>query len=263
RGGAGDCFVTKLSYFGFFNPTGRETLTGIVTVQWTPVSDSTGLPVTYSLYYSSDNGTSWVIVASNLTNPNCQWDTTRVPNGSNYLLKVVATDSTGNTMLEVTNSTFKIQNPPTIIYPNGGEVLNGSVTVQWSAMSNSSGIFYSLFYSSDAGTTWYALATDLGVSIYAWDTTSVPDGSSYLLKVMAINATGHIREDTSDNTFSIQNTPSSSTTPSSTHTSESGIPTTASPGWTIRIFLTLILTVVIYRKYKQRCMKGNKLHKNT
>ncbi|MFX0092890.1 MAG: SBBP repeat-containing protein, partial [Candidatus Hodarchaeota archaeon] len=137
-------------------------------------------------------------------------------------------------------------------YPTGGETLTGTVAVQWTAVQDASGILYSLFYSSDAGTSWYALAVDYSETMYAWDTTTVPDGSGYLLKVIAINATGHTTEYISDNTFSIQNTPSSSVTPSSAHTSESGIPTTASPGWTVGIFLTLILTIFFYRKYKRR-----------
>ncbi|MFX0091418.1 MAG: SBBP repeat-containing protein [Candidatus Hodarchaeota archaeon] len=204
-GGGGDLFVTKFSDFGFLYPSGGETLSGIVLVQWRSIVDPSSQSFIYNLYYSMDNGTNWVIMASDLTNTSYRWDTTTVTDANTYLLQVVAEDSTGNTLEDTTASPFTIQNRPSIIYPNGGEILNDTITVQWTAVPDPSGIFYSVFYSPDAGTTWYELAVDLSATHYTWDTTTVPNGSKYLMKIIATFSTGFTTENTSNAPFTIDN----------------------------------------------------------
>ncbi|MEK6947462.1 MAG: NosD domain-containing protein, partial [Nanoarchaeota archaeon] len=56
--GTGDCGpLTQLT------PVGRENITGSTTINWTRQSSS--MPLTYTIYYSADNGTSWSILANN------------------------------------------------------------------------------------------------------------------------------------------------------------------------------------------------------
>ncbi|MFX1254395.1 MAG: fibronectin type III domain-containing protein, partial [Promethearchaeota archaeon] len=118
---------------------------------------------------------------------------------------------------------------PTVISPNGGETLQNTFTIQWSAAIDSLGhtVTYTLYY-SETGSNWLWLA-DSTTNSYNWDTTSVSDGTLYKIKVVA-TCTGHLTtEDTSDNTFTINNAASTS----------SWTPTIPSPGFDL--YLTLFI----------------------
>jgi parallel beta-helix repeat protein len=70
---------------------------------------------------------------------------------------------------------------PVITYPTSDTLpLKNSVTIQWTASSDSWGhqITHLVYYSADGGTTWTVLDTVLIKTNYEWDTTTVPDGSS-------------------------------------------------------------------------------------
>ncbi|MHA2295585.1 MAG: right-handed parallel beta-helix repeat-containing protein [Candidatus Hodarchaeales archaeon] len=92
------------------SPNGGETLDGTVGIQWTPAIDSFSHGITFSVYYSTDGGTSWKLLASDLTTTSYQWDTTTEISSFNYLVKVVATCADGLTMEDVSDAVFTIQN---------------------------------------------------------------------------------------------------------------------------------------------------------
>ncbi|MFX0092432.1 MAG: fibronectin type III domain-containing protein [Candidatus Hodarchaeota archaeon] len=108
---------------------------------------------------------------------------------------------------------------PNLLYPNGGEILKGTVVVQWTAVNSSSedSVTYAVSYSSDSGLTWNILTLYHIQTYYLWDTTTVPDGSNYRVKVVAISSEGWNSTDISG-TFTIQNNSSTSTTTTSVHT---------------------------------------------
>jgi hypothetical protein len=108
----------------------------------------------------------------------------------------------------------KMDNPPMVrvIYPDGGEVLKGSVDVSVWALDfenniNPTGLI--LYYSSDSGETWEVLGsvTDHTNNVYkvSWDTTAVPDGNQYLINATATDITMRTGFDTSNATFTIKN----------------------------------------------------------
>ncbi|MFX1256008.1 MAG: right-handed parallel beta-helix repeat-containing protein [Promethearchaeota archaeon] len=194
------------------NPNGGETLTGMTTINWTVSDDAMGHTVTYSVFYSSDSGGVWTLLATSLNTTGYDWDTTTVPNGNSYLIKVETTCSEGLTIADLSDSTFSIYNfhmlsLPTILSPNGGEVLTGMITIEWTTSDDEMGhtVTYSVFYSSDSGETWTILATDLVTSSYDWDTTTVPNGNSHLIKVEATCSFRITVKDLSDSAFSIKN----------------------------------------------------------
>ncbi len=205
------------------HPNGGEVLSGVVNVGWQSSVDSWGHAVSYDLYYSSDAGTTWTMFASGLTSTWYLWNTSQVPDGSSYLVRVVATDGQGLSMADVSDGTFSIRNTahslssPVVMYPNGGEVLSGVVNVSWQSSVDSWGhaVRYDLYYSSDGGEIWMLLVSGLTSTWYSWNTSQAYDGSLYLVRVVATDGQGLYEEDVSDDTFSIQNSAQSTTSPTS------------------------------------------------
>lgn len=97
--------------------------------------------------------------------------------------------------------------PPevTVIYPNGGEVVNGTVIIQWMATDNvDPDLSIDIEYSNDAGATWHIISPNVeNTGSYAWNTSSLPEGTDYLIRVTATDTAGNQANDTSDGTFSI------------------------------------------------------------
>ncbi|MFQ6123224.1 MAG: NosD domain-containing protein [Candidatus Heimdallarchaeota archaeon] len=100
---------------------------------------------------------------------------------------------------------------PTLIFPNGGETVQGIVTLHWTPVFDTWGhsITYMVSYSADDGQTWKPLVVGLTLTNYEWDTTTVADGSAYHIKVVVTCSDGLPAEDRSDAAFTIQNQPSS------------------------------------------------------
>ena len=96
---------------------------------------------------------------------------------------------------------------PTIAYPNGGETLQGTVTLQWAATIDEweHSVTYAVSYSADDGYTWIPLVSGLSTSEYEWDTTTVADGSAYRVQVVTTCSEGLKTADVSDAPFTIQN----------------------------------------------------------
>ncbi len=117
---------------------------------------------------------------------------------------------------------------PSLLYPDGGEVLSGIVNVTWLEASDSfsHALTYSVFYSPDNGTTWIQLVTGLTDTFYLWNTSTVVDGSLYLVKVIADDEFGFISETISRNVFSINNGQSPPTTTTTTTTTTTMTTTT-------------------------------------
>lgn len=96
-------------------PNGGETLSGTIEIEWSSSSYSFSNPVSYSVYYSNNNGSSWSPLSSDLTTLSCLWDTTTVPDGSNYLIKVEEKFPGGIKTTAISDGTFNIQNMPSLI----------------------------------------------------------------------------------------------------------------------------------------------------
>jgi parallel beta-helix repeat protein len=144
-----------------------------------------------------------------------------------------------------------------ITHPESGYLLKGTVSIQWTAVSDTWGhqVSYSVYYSSDAGTNWILLETDLLATSYAWDTTTVSDGSNYLIKVVVTCSEGFSTEVISE-LFTIQNietTSSTSSAPASTTSETIATLAEGSPGWRILpLFLSLIIIVAFNKRKKKR-----------
>ena len=92
-----------------------------------------------------------------------------------------------------------------VIYPNGGEMVNTTVTIEWSASDDiDSSLSIDIHYSNDSGILWYMLSpNEENDGNYDWDVSLLPEGVEYLIRVTATDNAGNNNSDTSDNTFSI------------------------------------------------------------
>jgi parallel beta-helix repeat protein len=99
------------------------------------------------------------------------------------------------------------ENPPEVevIYPNGGEIVNLSITILWNASDNEDpSLLIDLSYSNNGGLTWFIIALNEGNDgEYIWDISEMPDGSGYMIMVLARDNVGNENNDTSDAAFSI------------------------------------------------------------
>jgi parallel beta-helix repeat protein len=198
-------------------PNGGEELKGLVTLNATAY-DTDGTVTNVEFRYSKDSGVNWNSLGD--ATPSGQyylfdWYTPEVENGF-YLLKAIATDDCGATANDTSDSEFEIKNPVPnveVLYPDGGEILSGTVTVNAST-STFDGFIKNVefLYSADGGGNWTSLAnitstTNPPYYTYNWNTTTVADGERYLIKAIATNNIGKTASDTSNATFTIDNIP--------------------------------------------------------
>ncbi|MFX0208378.1 MAG: hypothetical protein ACFFDT_20515, partial [Candidatus Hodarchaeota archaeon] len=67
--------------------------------------------VTYTVSYSSDNGSSWIILTSQLTTTSYLWDTISITKDTQYLIRINASCSEGSWRI-TTSDVFTISPPP-------------------------------------------------------------------------------------------------------------------------------------------------------
>ncbi len=104
---------------------------------------------------------------------------------------------------------LRVELPPVvrISYPNGGELLNGTETVVWTASDPNSDELSIEIWCGD-GTRWDRVADNLSnTGTYPWNTTNMTDGEGYFIRVKAVDdSVEALRgEDTSNGTFTVDN----------------------------------------------------------
>jgi parallel beta-helix repeat protein len=101
--------------------------------------------------------------------------------------------------------------PPDVMvfFPNGGEVVAGEVIIQWSAFDDVTMDLNGTIlieYSADNGSSWNQIAAQQNnTGVYLWNTSLIPDGDLYLIRVSATDESLNVGSDTSNSTFSINN----------------------------------------------------------
>lgn len=95
-----------------------------------------------------------------------------------------------------------------LVNPNGGENIKETTTISWTASDpNWHGLMVDLSYSSDGGSSWTPIATDIENTSINWDTSSLPDNNLSMIRAVASNFMMGSAEDTSDTVFTVDNTP--------------------------------------------------------
>ncbi|MFX0124333.1 MAG: nitrous oxide reductase family maturation protein NosD, partial [Candidatus Hodarchaeota archaeon] len=90
-------------------PNGGETLSDTIIVQWARSTDFWGHTISYDLYYSVNNGETWNLMDSKISNLTYLWDTTTINDGI-YLIKVVTICSEGLQVEDISDAPFTIHN---------------------------------------------------------------------------------------------------------------------------------------------------------
>ncbi len=111
-------------------PSGSDTLRGTITIQWRVPFDSQDHELQHSLYLSRDGGLTWEPLVENLngTTNTYPWNTTTVPDGDTYRLKVVTTCSEGLKLEVKSPWNLKIDNIPDDSNDQGGTSTTSATT---------------------------------------------------------------------------------------------------------------------------------------
>lgn len=196
----------------------------------------------YTLLLTSANGKSWTEIAPSIpaSETYFMWKAVQGP-AEGCILKIEAHQVEGEVFSDESDKAFRIVAPPVtggdekgaphpgklippqegivqpvtpslrLVSPNGGEMfIKGSpCAIIWTG--SPAGVSCDLFISVDAGKSWSAIAEekrgahealDNATAQYVW-IVDAPESKQCLIKVVAKDANGLIREDASDKTFRI------------------------------------------------------------
>lgn len=174
----------------FIYPKGGEIWSGVREIKWR-ASDADGDDMSINLAYSTDKGANWRALAYGIENTGSYvWDTTTIPDCEHVWLRISASDGRFISQAQ-TAGALAVRNghTPTIalLWPQSGAQLAGEQRVTWVANHyGGRSVRVSLELSTDLGQTWQVLAQDLPAQgSYLWDTTSLPERSQALIRVIA------------------------------------------------------------------------------
>ena len=200
-------------------PNGGENIQGMYQIKWNATeSQGASAYITNNIYWTTNNEINWNPIVLNYGNSGIyNWDTTSVPNGNKYKIKIFSRYS-GETNSDISDNTFTINNSSgyidiEIVQPNGGENVSGNYQIKWSAFESqgySSYITNDLYWSTNNGINWnpiilnYNNNYNAGYFTYNWNTYSVPNSHNYKIKIVS-HYKNETDNDISANFFTITN----------------------------------------------------------
>ncbi len=188
------------------HPIGGETLSGRDTVRWT-TSDPDSQPLLADVQLSRRDST-WALGESVLGD-SLLWDTHLYPDATDYSIRVTVEDTDGLSA-SASSGHFTVDNPypPTVVllWPVGGIVLTGEVTIQWAAQDpDHEPLTVDILLRDSPLSMWTAIVAGLSnEGIYTWDTRDWPDGEQYELKLLVTDGT-YESSDSTSSPFTIWN----------------------------------------------------------
>ena len=194
------------------SPNGGEVVAGnsSTAITWNPAdfTDANLGATPILLEYSTDGGSTWQLIAANLSNSGSYAWTPPGGTYSNVLLRITATDLSGNTASDVSDADFKILTPPTGVGAVAGD---GRIDVSWNIVAGAAG--YRVKYGpatgdySGAGAAEGASPIDAG-NFNSLSLTTLPNGTTVFLAVVSYDASGT----DSASSIEVTSTPQSSST---------------------------------------------------
>jgi hypothetical protein len=174
-----------------------------VIITWNPATFYSSVRLEYSL----DNGITWLLITSGVSNTG-SFNFWAVPRNTNNQVLIKASNSANVSINDVSNAVFSILKPMNITSPNGGEILLGCNTypVSLTKSTLTTGLVV-VEYSINGGTTWSGIINFNNTSYGSTFTTNwlVPNGiNSTQCLVRAYNNSFSVIADTSNTFFTIQ-----------------------------------------------------------
>ena len=108
-------------------PNGGESIFGNYDITWSDAVESWGLPVTYDIYYSLNAGETWSEIIDSLEDNSFVWDISGIPDGNQYLIRVVARSASGLVSEDVSDLVFTISRPNVTII--GVSIVGGVIAI--------------------------------------------------------------------------------------------------------------------------------------
>jgi len=201
---------TKRFALQYVEPQPGYEISGTNNINWSvPMQTDSSLNI--KIYVSNNGGARWDLLWSEQTQDTTYaWNTINNPDGTRYMLLIVAQDDSGFGMAHSTG-TFVLNNPgnatPELILnsPKGTENIKNTFEIEWEAKDADSDVLsISLEYSINSGVVWNTIAENLeNTGSYLWDTNLVPNSSNYVVKVICADDSVFVSE--SSKIFSILN----------------------------------------------------------
>lgn len=138
-----------------------------------------------NIYYSTNNGSTYSLIASGITASNGYYYWSPIPATPSSQCRVKVASTSNSTIYDVSNNTFSIVVPSfTVTSPNGGEVLTGGAYsyIYWTSQGASS--YVRIDYSIDNGASWTNITNgSYNSGNYNWYVPNTPS-TQCLVKVM-------------------------------------------------------------------------------
>jgi hypothetical protein len=190
-------------------PNGGEVLSGKVTVTWDG-EDPDGDELFYLAYFENeDNGNSYPLFRGTY-DESFDVYTDLYPDGENYKMKVIADDGS-ETATDYSDDYFAIfndnatNNPPSVrvVFPNGGEVLRGTITARWDAFDpDGDDLIFNVYLHDDWLGASYLIVEGTERHSVNIDTSRYPESELYKLEVLVSDGED-LNKDWSDGHFAI------------------------------------------------------------
>ncbi len=191
-------------------PNGGEAFPAgsVVPVSWSMSDTCAGIDST-RVFASLDGGGSWSWVGT-VPAPDTvfAWSTPAMVTDS-VLVRVEVHAASGLTGVDESDALFSLADatPPTVslIAPDGGESFGtgNAVPVDWSASDDAGVDHLDLYYSTDDGGSWTAMATgEANSPPFGWTAPDLPS-TLYRVRVVAFDALGNSAADTSSASFTV------------------------------------------------------------
>ena len=172
------------------------------TITWTSIGTSNY----FKIWYSIDNGNTWISLNSNYYSPGINntynWVMPNIPTPA-ALVRVE--DRYNATFQDISNNTFTIAPALTISVPNGGEVVGAGDVLPITWLNEGATNYYTIDYSSNGGSTWNSIVFNqlINGNTYNW-TVPAGVGTNYLVRIT--DAIDGCKSDISNSSFEVAST---------------------------------------------------------
>ncbi len=186
-------YVTGQPTAALTAPANSAFVGGVVTVSGNAGATSPASVASADFQYKPSAGSTWTSIALDTTSPySTPWDTSALTDGA-YDLRMITSDTAGNTTTSSTRSVTVDNVAPTgtITAPAAASTVGGTVTVSSDSADSGSGVANATFQSSPTGAgTWTTIGTDSS-SPYSvsWNTAALAQGA-YDLRVITTDNAG-------------------------------------------------------------------------